>query len=239
MLPKSIAFCILACWLEPRAILKIEPRLTSKTNMSEDIITPQKKKHRRGVHSVKKTLPQTSSGERHIVITYAVQPEDPDWHREQCFLLYKGTRSDEDMKTYVAEHIRHTWPLPHIEIKQSMGEMMMTTCYVEPHEFLHSPYEMLAQLKNKGILEEYEFEPAIFDHEQSAVRICSVRPNCWHEIRQCVETHREEQGPHTPFVITHNSEDGKTTDMSWVLARHVKSSAQVYSLRHTASGHFF
>ena len=174
------------------------------------------------MHQDTKTLPQTNGGDRYIVITYAVQPEDPDWHREQCFLLYKGTRSDEDMKTYVAAHIKRTWPPPHMEIKQSTGEMMETTCYVEPHEFLHSPYAALAQLKNEGLLKEYECEPPIFDHEQSSVRICSVRPSCWHKIRQRVETHREVQSRHTPFVITHNSEDGKTTEMSWPHAQHLK-----------------
>ena len=63
-----------------------------------------------------------------------MQPENPDWHRETCFVLYKGMKSDDAMRTYVAAHIKLTWPLPHIEIKKSAGEVMETTSFVEPHD---------------------------------------------------------------------------------------------------------
>ena len=87
--------------------------------MTEAIITPQKKKLRCNAHSdtkveklagahQKKAPPQTNDGERYIVITYAVRPENPDWHREQFFVFYKGTKSDDAMRTYVAAHIKLT-----------------------------------------------------------------------------------------------------------------------------------
>ena len=80
--------------------------------MPEVIITPEKKTIRCHIQSATKVQEandnRTNDEERYIVIVYAMQPENPDWHRETCFVLYKGMKSDDAMRTYVAAHIKLT-----------------------------------------------------------------------------------------------------------------------------------
>ena len=220
------------------SLWQLKPRIiTSKHIMTEVIITPEKKRLRCHIQSATKeqeaTDSPTNDEERYIVIAYAMQPENPDWHRELCFVLYKGMKSDDAMRTYVAAHIKLTWPLPHIEIKKSAGEVMETTSFVEPHELCAAPCSTLSMHiqercshidkvnSNEDILRAYDLEPPIYDHEKYAVRILIVRPRHWHRIRQCIDTHRETQCRHTPFVMTHNNENGETTDMTRVHAMHL------------------
>ena len=220
------------------SLWQLKPRIiTSKHIMTEVIITPEKKRLRCHIQSATKeqeaTDSRTNDEERYIVIAYAMQPENPDWHRELCFVLYKGMKSDDAMRTYVAAHIKLTWPPPHIEIKKSAGEVMETTYLVEPHEFCAAPCSTLSMHiqercspidkvnSNKNTLKAYDFEPHIYDYEKYAVRILIVRPRHWHRIRHCLETHRETQCRHTPFVMTHNNENGETTDMTRVHAMHL------------------
>ena len=209
---------------------------TTEDNRTGAIITPQKERHPCNVHSDTKTKKtasvarQINDEDRYVVITYAVEPEDPEWHRERCFVLYKGRKSDDVMRTYVAAHIKMTWPPPHIEIHKSTGEMMETTSIVEPHELCATPCSNLTRVqerlsdideqKNEDILEVYDFFPPIYDNEKYTVRMRIVRARYWYTIRRCIETHRETQCRHTPFVITHNNENGQTTDMTWIHTMH-------------------
>ena len=204
---------------------------TTEEIMTEAIITPRKNRPPYNVHSdakIEKTTSgdhQTNDEDRHVVITYAVQPEDPDWYRERCFVLYKGRKSDDAMRTYVAAHIKMTWPPPHIEIQKYIGEMMETTTIVEPHELCATPCSNLSRVhdeeKNEDILEVYDIAPPLYDHAKHTVRIRIVRACAWHRFRRCLETHKDTQCRHTPFVITHNNENGQTTDMTKVHAMHL------------------
>ena len=95
------------------SLWQLKPRIiTSKHIMPEVIITPEKKTIRCHIQSATKvqeaTDNRTNDEERYIVIAYAMQPENPDWHRETCFVLYKGMKSDDAMRTYVAAHIKLT-----------------------------------------------------------------------------------------------------------------------------------
>ena len=220
------------------SLWQLKPRIiTSKHIMTEVIITPEKKRSQCHIQSATKVQEaadnRKNDEERYIVIAYAMQPENPDWHREMCFVLYKGMKTDDVMRTYVAAHIKLTWPPPHIEIKKSAGEVMETTSFVEPHELCAAPCSTLSMHiqercshidkvnSNENILGAYEFEPPIYDHEKYAVRILIVRPRHWHRIRQCLDTHKETQCRHTSFVMTHNNENGETTDMTRVHAMHL------------------
>lgn len=200
--------------------------------MTEAMITPQKKRRLCDANTIKRSSTkesidaQTHEEDRYIVIAYAVRPE-PDMHRELCFVLYKGMKSDDAMRTYVAAHIKQSpngWPLPDIEIKKSAGEVMETTCFVEPHEFCAAPCPTLSRHvqercghadkvnTDKDVIKAYDFEPPVHDYEKCAVRMLTVSPRHWHRIRHCLDTHRETQCRHTPFVITRNNENGEMND---------------------------
>ena len=202
----------------------------SRNNMSQDITTPPKKKTRLNVLSDTKGLRRIQGGERYIIIRYAVMPEKLDWHREQCFLLYKGMKSDDDLKTFIVGHIRDLWPPPHVDIKQSTGEMMEATSYLETDDLYHDFNPSLTP-PQKEILEEYDFSPSIYDHEKCSVRVRSVTPSCWYEIRSCIETHRETQSHSWPFIITYNCETGQSTDLQWVRNRHLWPTLSEAALR--------
>ena len=209
---------------------------TTADSSTVAISTPQKNRPQCNANSDTKVEKPASVAhrindeDRYVVITYAVEPENPEWHRERCFVLYKGRKSDDVMRTYVAAHIKMTWPPPHIEIHKSTGEMMETTSIVEPHELCATPCSNLTRVqerlsdideqKNEDILEVYDFFPPIYDNEKYTVRMRIVRARYWYTIRRCIETHRETQCRHTPFVITHNNENGQTTDMTWIHTMH-------------------
>lgn len=195
--------------------------------MSEDTITPRKKRLRPDAPSETKIPRETKSGDRYIIISYAVEPlQLPDWHRWQCVVLYKGMKSDDDLRTYVAEHIKATDPPPHMEIKQSAGEMMETTLYLEHYENVADFQKPLTPLQEETI-QENELQPPLYDYEECSVRIRSVRPSCWHRVRQNNEELRETQGFHSPLIITHNYETGHTTDIAWAKDRHEQTRIQL------------
>ena len=212
---------------------------TTADSSTVAISTPQKNRPQCNANSDTKVekpasvAHQINDEDRYVVITYAVEPENPEWHRERCFVLYKGRKSDDVMRTYVAAHIKMTWPPPHIEIHKATGEMMETTAIVEPHEWCATPCSTLKRVqghtlespideqKNEYISDVYDFSPPIYDHEQYTVRIRIVRAWYWNTIRLCLETHRNTQCRHTPFVITYNNENRQTTDMTWINAMHM------------------